>query len=125
MYLDTISREKFIRLVGIERYDWETDGVTITADRCPYRKQNREYCEYLLKALYYESRKREEWELLIQDVDKFDYEPKAEEKEDLPMKLATAKILNQGENVKTLSDYKKAALEKFNLKNDIPLSSAN
>jgi hypothetical protein len=105
MYLDTISREKFIRLVGIERYDWETDGVTITADRCPYRKQNREYCEYLLKALY--------------------YEPKAEEKEDLPMKLATAKILNQGENVKTLSDYKKAALEKFNLKNDIPLSSAN
>ncbi|XP_026762123.1 28S ribosomal protein S35, mitochondrial [Galleria mellonella] len=59
--LDQHARDKFIRLVG-ERYDPETDLVTITADRCPIRKQNQDYVNYLLTACYHESWNFEEWE---------------------------------------------------------------
>lgn len=59
--LDKHARDKFIRLVG-ERYDKETDLVTITADRCPVRKQNLDYVNYLLTASYHESWNVEEWE---------------------------------------------------------------
>ncbi|XP_059050342.1 small ribosomal subunit protein mS35 [Achroia grisella] len=59
--LDKHSRDKFIRLVG-NRYDEATDLVTITADRCPVRKQNQDYVNYLLTACYHESWNLEEWE---------------------------------------------------------------
>lgn len=59
--LDKHSRDKFIRLVG-DRYDQETDLVTITADRCPVRKQNLDYVNYLLTACYHESWNVEDWE---------------------------------------------------------------
>ena len=52
--LDQHAKDKMLRLVG-ERYDPETDVLTITADRCPVRKQNTDYAEYLLTALYNES----------------------------------------------------------------------
>lgn len=44
------------------RYDIETDIVTITVDRCPTRQQNFEYAQYLLAALYHESFITEPWE---------------------------------------------------------------
>lgn len=59
--LDKHARDKFIRLVG-NRYDKTTDLVTITADRCPIRKQNLDYVSYLLTACYHESWNVEEWE---------------------------------------------------------------
>lgn len=59
--LDKHSRDKFIRLVG-DRYDDQTDLVTITADRCPVRKQNLDYVNYLLTACYHESWNLEDWE---------------------------------------------------------------
>lgn len=43
-----------IRLVG-ERYDEESDILTIVTDRCPTRKQNYDYGIYVLTALYHES----------------------------------------------------------------------
>lgn len=43
-----------IRLVG-ERYDEESDTLTIVTDRCPMRKQNHDYGIYVLTALYHES----------------------------------------------------------------------
>jgi small subunit ribosomal protein S35 len=52
--LNQRATDKFIKLVG-ERYDKETDFVTIEADRCPYRNQNEDYAMYLLTTLYYES----------------------------------------------------------------------
>ncbi|KAF6201169.1 hypothetical protein GE061_005616 [Apolygus lucorum] len=58
---DRHSKDKFLRLVG-ERYDEETDTVTIVTDKCPVRKQNYEYAIYLLTALYHESWVREPWE---------------------------------------------------------------
>ena len=86
-----------------------------------YRKQNREYCEYLINALYYESRNRTDWEKDMLEVDKLEFE--ATEMNELTEKLS--QVLNEGENVKTLDDYKKAALEHFKLKNEMPLSSTN
>ena len=124
LFLDPASREKFQRLVG-ERYDDETDLVTITVDRCPYRKQNREYCDYLIKALYYESRNRADWEATdIQEVDKIKFEVTEDEMNEITDKLS--KVLNEGENQKTLDDYKSAVLSKLKLKNyEIPLSPSN
>jgi small subunit ribosomal protein S35 len=58
---DKHAKDKFIRLVG-HRYDEKTDLVTITADRCPARKQNLDYVNYLLTACYHESWNLEEWE---------------------------------------------------------------
>jgi len=121
LFLDYTSRDKFLRLIGPEKYDEETDLVTITADRCPYRKQNSDYCDYLLKALYYESRNREPWESEQLDFDQIEYEIKNEE-DDVEKKLAV--LLNEGENSKTLDDYKTSMLQKLNLKNEIPLASS-
>ena len=117
LFLDQISQDKFLRLIGPDRYDVETDTVTITADRCPYRQQNKEYCEYLLKALYYESRHREEWEKEKLPIDAIDYEPV----ETSELDVQVSKVLNEGENVKTLEDYKAAALKSLGLKNEMPI----
>jgi small subunit ribosomal protein S35 len=55
------DKEKFRHLVG-NRYNEETDTVTIVTDRCYTRKQNRDYADFLLTALFYESKKLESWE---------------------------------------------------------------
>ncbi|CAB3997993.1 28S ribosomal S35, mitochondrial, partial [Paramuricea clavata] len=52
--LDEHARKKMIELTG-HRYNEENDELTITADRCPSRKQNRDYAMYLLNVLYHES----------------------------------------------------------------------
>ena len=95
--------------------------MTITADRCPYRKQNSEYCDYLLKACYYESRNREPWEKEQLDFDQIEYQIQ-NESDEIEEKLAI--LLNEGENSKTLDDYKNSMLQKLNLKNEIPLASS-
>lgn len=59
--LDKHAQDKFLRLVG-ERYNKETDVVTITADRCPVRTQNMDYVNYLLTASYHEAWNLEDWE---------------------------------------------------------------
>lgn len=45
--LDQHAQDKFLRLVG-ERYNSDTDELTIVTDRCPLRKQNYDYAIYLL-----------------------------------------------------------------------------
>ena len=52
--LDSHAKDKFLRLVG-DRYNEETDILTIVTDRCPLKKQNYDYAMYLLTALYHES----------------------------------------------------------------------
>ena len=121
LLLDPKSREKFLRLVGPKRYDEETDKVTISVDRCPYRSQNRDYCDYLVKALYYESRNREPWEEQMTPLDQVDYQIEDEQNK---IEVKLAKVLNEGENVKTLDDYKKSILENLNIKSEIPLSAS-
>ncbi|XP_003383405.1 PREDICTED: 28S ribosomal protein S35, mitochondrial-like [Amphimedon queenslandica] len=55
------ARTKLIKLAD-HRYNKKNDIVTIIGDRCPIRKQNREYVEYIMKVLMIESMKEEEWE---------------------------------------------------------------
>lgn len=59
--LDKHGKDKFLRLIG-DKYDKATDLVTLTADRCPVRKQNYDYVQYLLTACFHEAWNVEDWE---------------------------------------------------------------
>lgn len=59
--LDEHARKKMILLLG-DRYNPANDELTLITDKCPTRKQNKEYSYYLLTALYFEAIKEEEWE---------------------------------------------------------------
>lgn len=59
--LDKHAKDKFLRLVG-ERYNPDTDVLTLVTDRCPLKKQNYDHAMYLLTALYHESHVTEPWE---------------------------------------------------------------
>lgn len=50
LHLDEHSLDKLLRLVG-DRYDRESNTLTIFADRCPLHSQNRDYCHYLLTVI--------------------------------------------------------------------------
>lgn len=73
--LDKHARDKFLRLIG-DMYNEETDLVTITADRCPVRKQNLDYVNYLLTACYHESWSFEDWERekTLEDMEYYDFD---------------------------------------------------
>ena len=74
-----------------------------------------------MKALYYESKNRESWENERLEFDQIEYEIQNEEDE-IEHKLGV--LLNEGENSKTLDDYKNSMLQKLKLKNEIPLASS-
>lgn len=73
--LDYHAKDKFLRLVG-DRYDPQTDLVTITADNCPIRKQNLDYVNYLLTACFHESWNVEDWESekSLADMEHYEFE---------------------------------------------------
>lgn len=125
--LDYKAQDKFLRLIGKERYCNETDIVTLTSDRCPYRKQNREYCEYLLKALYHESNKTEEWEsTLKEDKDSETYQIEDSLKDNINSdsfnhKLSVQEVLNSGENHISLAYYKKNVQKLLGLQSNLPI----
>eukprot|EP00088_Acartia_fossae_P036525 TRINITY_DN37745_c0_g1_i1.p1 TRINITY_DN37745_c0_g1~~TRINITY_DN37745_c0_g1_i1.p1 ORF type:complete len:340 (-),score=49.48 TRINITY_DN37745_c0_g1_i1:39-1058(-) len=112
--LDDHARDKFIRLVG-DRYDHESDEVTLTTDRCPYRGQNIDYAKYLMTALYFESWKTESWE--VKDyADKESFEVvEIEEGEKGKYMQCLKDILNAGEDDISLRQYKEAARKVLNL----------
>lgn len=60
--LDEHAKMKLILLAGPERYCANTDELSIPVDKCPTRKQNKEYALYLLAALYQQCWKTEVWE---------------------------------------------------------------
>merc|ERR1712029_375686 len=92
--LDGHARDKFLRLAGEQRYDFTTDLVTISSDRLPHRKQNRQYCEYLIKALYFESNKVEDWESEREECDDQFYQLRLEDETSLtPQQLEHKKSL--------------------------------
>jgi small subunit ribosomal protein S35 len=70
--LDYHARDKFIRLAG-ERYNPETDMLSLEMDRCPVKKQNYDHAMYLITALYFESWKTESWESekTLDDMEKY------------------------------------------------------
>ncbi|XP_076044522.1 mitochondrial ribosomal protein S35 isoform X2 [Oratosquilla oratoria] len=67
--------DKLLRLVG-DRYDPETDMLTLVTDRCPLSRQNYDYSRYLLSVLYSEAKKIEPWEheKSLEDQEKYTWE---------------------------------------------------
>ncbi|XP_046446289.1 28S ribosomal protein S35, mitochondrial-like [Daphnia pulex] len=59
--LDNHAKDKLLRLVK-ERYNLETDVLTIISERCLLRMQNVNYAMYLLNVFVSESWKTEPWE---------------------------------------------------------------
>jgi len=123
------AHDKFLRLVG-ERYNAETDELTITTDRCPLKRQNYDYAIYLLTALYHESNIVEEWESSKQEADMEVYiwennKSKVSAKEILNWKTSSDQkmeppkeygrsvesLLNDGENDYNLDKYKEQVVK--------------
>jgi len=156
LFLDYASKDKFIRLIGETRYNLADNTVTISSDRyvgfyrkstrvsqkifsnlflsrCPYRKQNRDYLDYLLKALYYESKKREKWEVKYDsDYEEFTWSSSKllskefikKEGESVDVKdyeRSLERLLNEGEDVATLSNYKQSVLKLLGINNNTPV----
>ena len=71
--LDKRAKDKFIRLAQ-HRYNPKNNVLTITTDRCPYRKQNEDYALYLLTTLYFESQKVQSWEKEMTEEDMKEYD---------------------------------------------------
>ena len=76
--LDEHAKKKLIRLSG-HRYNPNNEELTIIADKCPSRKQNKEHAYYLLTALYHEAWKKEDWEDVSEDVPEEQLESEIEE----------------------------------------------
>jgi len=127
LQLSERQRDKLLRLVG-ERYCEETETLTITADRCPYRRQNYDYANYLLTVLYFESCKREPWEEEREtaDAELFLFRGSASEAAVARLGVedgetvekygeAVAELHNLGEDEHTLTEYRKAAVRLLNL----------
>ena len=54
-------REKMLELLA-GKYDVDRNVVKLQSERCPTKTQNRDYLFYLLKVLFYEANRSEEWE---------------------------------------------------------------
>ncbi|XP_012224699.1 small ribosomal subunit protein mS35 [Linepithema humile] len=140
LHLDTHAKDKLLRLLG-NKYNPETDIITITTDRCPTRKQNLEYARYLLTAVYHESWRVEPWEAekSIADMEYFDWDtsqsrtnavtlykwpksPTSYDYETIPhvteYKIAVSDLVNKGEDQYSVNEYKEAVKNLLNLRCD-------
>lgn len=136
--LDAHAKDKLLRLLG-NRYNPETNMITITADRCPTRKQNLEYVEYLLTAVFHESWKIEPWESEKSEADMEYYDwDRSKSRESLALlhawpkpsteidveaipaameyKIAVSELMNKGEDLSSVNKYKEAVKNVLNLK---------
>lgn len=131
--LDAHAKDKFLRLVG-NRYDPETDEVTIVTDRCPLRKQNYDYAQYLLTALFHESWIKEAWEDTKSEADMevyiwsrnkskisseaiLNWDAKGEKQSPHSEYCRSVEtLINEGENSYNLDSYKTEVLKLLNLK---------
>lgn len=59
--LNSLDEDKLIQLAA-HRYNENTQELTLEVSACPTRNQNKDYADYLLTALYSESRNHQEWE---------------------------------------------------------------
>ncbi|XP_034541363.1 28S ribosomal protein S35, mitochondrial [Notolabrus celidotus] len=95
--LDDHARKKMLKLVG-DRYDKDTDILTIKADSCPLRQQNQDYAMYLLTVLYHESWKTEFWEAekTVADMEEYSWDDSPSQKNLLDV-LARMEVAVEGE----------------------------
>lgn len=114
--LNPMDEDKLIRLAG-HRYDANTGVLTIRAQACPSRVQNEDYAEYLLTALYFESRKHDKWE---EDKPECDWERFFWEKSESKSKLNTYskqkfanEVVEKGSGDPIVEDYRKSLEDIF------------
>lgn len=131
---DKHSRDKFLRLVG-DRYNTETDILTLQTDRCPTKKQNYDYAQYLLTACYHESFETEDWEASksLADMEVYEFEnnkskvsaeeilnwgSNSGEKKQVSAEFAKSveTLINDGENEYNLAKYKEESKKLLGLK---------
>ncbi|KAL6420658.1 hypothetical protein ACFW04_014266 [Cataglyphis niger] len=140
LHLDNHAKDKLLRLLG-NKYNPETDIITITTDRCPTKKQNLEYARYLLTAVYHESWRVEAWEAekSIADMEYFDWDtsqsrtslvtlyawpitPTDYDYETIPhaieYKIAVSDLINNGEDQYSVNKYKEAVKNLLSFKCD-------
>ncbi|XP_014243890.1 28S ribosomal protein S35, mitochondrial [Cimex lectularius] len=112
LHLDKHARDKFLRIVG-ERYDEDTDIVTIITDKCPLKKQNYDYAMYLLTVIYHESWVTEPWESekIEDDMEYYDWD-KSKSKENIMNTLKMSNNENKMES-KEVEEYKNAVVAVF------------
>ena len=138
LHLDTHAKDKLLRLVG-DRYNPETDIVTVVADKCPTRKQNLDYVNYLLTALFHVSWRVEAWEAekCEADMEYYDWDKSISRKslvtvhcwpniptdtnyEHIPSateyKIAVSDLINNGEDSFSINKYKQAVKNVLHLK---------
>ncbi|XP_058463604.1 small ribosomal subunit protein mS35 [Malaya genurostris] len=134
--LDKHARDKFLRLVG-DRYNSDTDVLTLVTDRCPLKKQNYDYAMYLLTALFHESNVVESWEESKSEADMeyYDFQRNCSKvnsetilnwrKTDGEQRLSAPagyghsveQLFNDGENEYNLAKYKEQTLSLLHLTN--------
>lgn len=132
--LNKHAKDKFLRLVG-ERYNPDTDVLTLVTDRCPLKKQNYDYAMYLLTALYHESNVVEPWEdtKTEADMEYYDFQrnvakvnsesilnwgkSEGDSRQEAPTSYATAveQLFNDGENEYNLQKYKEQTVQLLGL----------
>lgn len=126
------AKDKFLRLVG-DKYNAETDILTIVTDRCPLRKQNHDYAQYLLTATFHESWITEPWEATKTEADMEEYiwsRNKSKQSTDAILNYGKSSVdvlpppeyiqsveqlINEGENEQNIAKYKESVLKMFNL----------
>ncbi|XP_053971999.1 28S ribosomal protein S35, mitochondrial [Hylaeus volcanicus] len=137
LHLDAHAKDKLLRLVG-DRYNPKTGIITITADKCPTKKQNLDYVNYLLTALFHVSWRVEPWEAEKSEVDMeyYDWDKNKSRDslvsmyswpnpsidcnyEDIPhgteYKSAVSDLINNGEDHFSINKYKQAVKNVLNL----------
>ena len=96
------EEQEDMMIMLVFRYNEEMGEMTLTADRCPYRGQNEDYCKYLLTALLHESWRVEDWERKeVEDKEIFKTEEEVGEKRE-----ALEALLNDGEDEVAVMKYK-------------------
>lgn len=130
--LNEHAKDKFLRLVG-ERYNHETEILTLVTDRCPIRKQNYDYAMYLLTALFHESQVVEPWETTksLADMEIYDWNMHKsknsteailsyrnnDQNAQVPNSYikSVENLINEGENDYNLNKYKEEVLSLLEL----------
>ncbi|KOC61483.1 28S ribosomal protein S35, mitochondrial [Habropoda laboriosa] len=138
LHLDAHAKDKMLRLIG-DKYNPHTDVITITADRCPTKKQNLDYVKYLLTALFHISWRVEPWETEKSEADMeyYDWDKNKSRKslttmynwpnspidssyEHIPhaaeYRTAVSDLINKGEDPFSINKYKQAVKNVLNLK---------
>ena len=109
------GRDKLLRLLD-NRFDPETNTVTLTVDRCPLYAQNLDYAHYLMTVLRAEAEKVDPWEheKSRQDHSEFVFEGSSSEAAVQKLQSRLQEVKEQGEDVKEL-DAKSIENYRFSL----------